>query len=116
MFVNWFPSIEYAVCLTGFRSIRELVVRFCVLFDSPDVFASGSEMCSLCYQTLLAIDVFFEFSDYFAFKVQLIGIPDQAEKDEVIKAVMDLKISQVEEGYTENAIKSRQVDNLKVQY
>ncbi|KAL6129957.1 hypothetical protein ACLB2K_068339 [Fragaria x ananassa] len=39
---------------------------------------------------------------------QLIGVPDQAEKDEVIKAVMDLKISQVEEGYTENAIKSRQ--------
>ncbi|XP_061996344.1 pentatricopeptide repeat-containing protein CRR2, chloroplastic [Rosa rugosa] len=39
---------------------------------------------------------------------QLIGVPDLAEKDEVIKAVMDLKNSEVEEGYTENAIKSRQ--------
>ncbi|XP_050387734.1 pentatricopeptide repeat-containing protein At3g46790, chloroplastic [Argentina anserina] len=39
---------------------------------------------------------------------QLIGVPDEAEKDEVIKAVMDLKISEVEEGYTESAIESRQ--------
>lgn len=43
--------------------------------------------------------------------MQLIGVPDQAEKDKVIKAVMDLKISEVEEGYTVNAIKSRQVDS-----
>lgn len=42
--------------------------------------------------------------------MQLIGVPDQAEKDKVINAVMDLKISEVEEGYTVNAIKSRQVD------
>ncbi|PQQ07773.1 plastid division protein CDP1 chloroplastic [Prunus yedoensis var. nudiflora] len=39
---------------------------------------------------------------------QLIGVPDQAEKDEVVKSVMDLKSAEIEEGYTMDAVASRQ--------
>ncbi|KAK4795008.1 hypothetical protein SAY86_013002 [Trapa natans] len=39
---------------------------------------------------------------------QLLGVPDQAEKDEIVKAVMQLKGIEVEEGYTMDAIKSRE--------
>lgn len=41
--------------------------------------------------------------------MQLLGVPDQAEKDEIVKAVMQLKGSEVEEGYTMDAVKSREV-------
>ncbi|CAB4308653.1 unnamed protein product [Prunus armeniaca] len=40
--------------------------------------------------------------------LQLIGVPDQAEKDEVVKSVMDLKSAEIEEGYTMDAVASRQ--------
>ncbi|KAK9925649.1 hypothetical protein M0R45_022920 [Rubus argutus] len=40
---------------------------------------------------------------------QLIGVPDQAEKDEVVKSVMDLKSAEIEEGYTMDAVGYRQV-------
>ncbi|CAL9018204.1 unnamed protein product [Prunus brigantina] len=43
----------------------------------------------------------------------LIGVPDQAEKDEVVKSVMDLKSAEIEEGYTMDAVASRQVETLK---
>ncbi|KAL6288558.1 hypothetical protein ACE6H2_006068 [Prunus campanulata] len=39
---------------------------------------------------------------------QLIGVPDQAEKDEVVKSVLDLKTAQMDDGYTMDAVKSRQ--------
>ncbi|KAI3866225.1 hypothetical protein MKW92_004036 [Papaver armeniacum] len=39
---------------------------------------------------------------------QLIGVTDQAEKDEIVKSVMNLKSADVEEGYTLDAVVSRQ--------
>lgn len=39
---------------------------------------------------------------------QLLGVPDQAEKDEIVKAVMHLKSSEIDEGYTTDAVVSRQ--------
>ncbi|XP_030541225.1 plastid division protein CDP1, chloroplastic isoform X2 [Rhodamnia argentea] len=39
---------------------------------------------------------------------QLLGLPDQAEKDEIVKSVMQLKRAEVEEGYTMDAVKSRE--------
>lgn len=41
--------------------------------------------------------------------LQLIGVPDRAEKDEVVKAVMSLKNAEIEEGYTMDVVASRQV-------
>lgn len=41
--------------------------------------------------------------------LQIIGLHEKAEKDEVVKAVLVLKNSEVEEGYTADALKSRQV-------
>ncbi|KAB2627506.1 pentatricopeptide repeat-containing protein [Pyrus ussuriensis x Pyrus communis] len=38
---------------------------------------------------------------------QLIGVPEQAEKDVVVEAVIDLKSAKIDEGYTMDAIKSR---------
>ncbi|KAH6832226.1 plastid division protein [Perilla frutescens var. hirtella] len=39
---------------------------------------------------------------------QIIGIHDQAEKDEIVKSVMHLKNAEIEEGYTKEAVMSRQ--------
>ncbi|XP_021761528.1 plastid division protein CDP1, chloroplastic-like [Chenopodium quinoa] len=39
---------------------------------------------------------------------QIIGVPDKAEKDQIVKSVMDLKNAEVEEGYTMEAVVSRQ--------
>ncbi|KAF8407429.1 hypothetical protein HHK36_006562 [Tetracentron sinense] len=39
---------------------------------------------------------------------QIVGVADQAEKDEIVKAVMDLKSAEIEEGYTLDAVVSRQ--------
>lgn len=41
--------------------------------------------------------------------MQVIGVPDQAEKDEVVKSVMDLKSAEIEEGYSMDAVGYRQV-------
>ncbi|XP_068305833.1 plastid division protein CDP1, chloroplastic-like [Pyrus communis] len=38
---------------------------------------------------------------------QLIGVPAKAEKDEVVKSVMELKSAEIEEGYTLDAVRSR---------
>lgn len=43
------------------------------------------------------------------FIVQLIGVPDQSEKDEIVKSVMELRNVEIEEGYSIDAIASRQV-------
>ncbi|XP_024200437.1 plastid division protein CDP1, chloroplastic-like [Rosa chinensis] len=40
---------------------------------------------------------------------QLIGVPDRAEKDEVVKSVMDLKSAEIEEGYTMDAVGYRRI-------
>ncbi|CAK7327882.1 unnamed protein product [Dovyalis caffra] len=40
--------------------------------------------------------------------VELVGVPDKAEKDEIVKSVMQLKNAEVEEGYTMDAVISRQ--------
>ncbi|CAL0323881.1 unnamed protein product [Lupinus luteus] len=39
---------------------------------------------------------------------QLIGVPDRAEKDEIVKAVMGLKSAEIDEGYTMDVVTSRQ--------
>lgn len=39
---------------------------------------------------------------------QILGVPDQAEKDEIVKSVMNLKNAEIEEGYTMDAVISRQ--------
>lgn len=46
--------------------------------------------------------------------LQLIGVSDQAEKDAIVKSVMDLKRAEIEEGYTMDAVISRQVKILRV--
>ncbi|MED6181128.1 hypothetical protein PIB30_016657 [Stylosanthes scabra] len=38
---------------------------------------------------------------------QLIGVPDRAEKDEIVKAVMGLKKAEIEEGYSLDVVESR---------
>lgn len=40
---------------------------------------------------------------------QLIGVPNKAEKDEIVKSVMQLKSAEIEDGYTMEAVMSRQV-------
>lgn len=40
---------------------------------------------------------------------QLIGVSNQAEKDEIVKSVMNLKSAEVDDGYTMDVIVSRQV-------
>ena len=40
---------------------------------------------------------------------QLIGVSSQAEKDEIVKSVMNLKSAEVDDGYTIDVIVSRQV-------
>ncbi|WVZ14405.1 hypothetical protein V8G54_011971 [Vigna mungo] len=39
---------------------------------------------------------------------QLIGVPDRAEKDEIVKAVMGLKNAEIDEGYTVDVVAARQ--------
>lgn len=39
---------------------------------------------------------------------QIVGVPNQAEKDEIVKSVMELKGAEIEEGYTIDALVSRQ--------
>ncbi|XP_059643714.1 plastid division protein CDP1, chloroplastic [Cornus florida] len=39
---------------------------------------------------------------------QIVGVPNQAEKDEIVKSVMDLKNAEIEEGYTMDVVVSRQ--------
>ncbi|EXB80302.1 hypothetical protein L484_025158 [Morus notabilis] len=39
---------------------------------------------------------------------KLIGVTDQAEKDEIVKSVMDLKNAEIEEGYSMDVVVSRQ--------
>lgn len=41
--------------------------------------------------------------------MQVIGARDQAEKDEIVKSVMDLQNAEIDEGYTRDAVVSRQV-------
>ncbi|KAK7314760.1 hypothetical protein VNO77_33288 [Canavalia gladiata] len=38
---------------------------------------------------------------------QLIGVPDRAEKDEIVKAVMGLKNAEIDEGYTMDVVTAR---------
>ncbi|GAB2270082.1 hypothetical protein Dimus_004995 [Dionaea muscipula] len=38
----------------------------------------------------------------------IIGVPHQAEKDQIVKSVMDLKNAEIEEGYTMESVTSRQ--------
>ena len=46
------------------------------------------------------------------FIVQLIGVPEKSEKDEIVKSVMELRNAEIEEGYSVDAIASRQVGTL----
>lgn len=54
---------------------------------------------------------FWRFENLFTsfLNLQIIGVPNQAEKDEIVKSVMDLKRAEIEEGYTMDAFMSRQV-------
>lgn len=44
---------------------------------------------------------------------QLLGVPAKAEKDEIVKSVMLLKRAEVEDGYTMDAVKSREVPSFQ---
>ena len=46
--------------------------------------------------------------------MQLIGVPDKAEKDEIVKSVMSLKNAEIEEGYTMDVVVSRQVKRFAI--
>lgn len=46
--------------------------------------------------------------------LQILGIPEQAEKDEIVKAAMEMKNSEIEDGYTADVIISRQVFELLI--
>lgn len=48
-------------------------------------------------------------SSNFCKKMQILGVSDQAEKDEIVKSAMQLKNAQIEEGYTADVVVSRQV-------
>ncbi|KAL9253469.1 Plastid division protein CDP1, chloroplastic-like protein [Drosera capensis] len=39
---------------------------------------------------------------------QIIGVPDNAEKDQIVKSVLNLRNAEIEEGYTTEAVTSRQ--------
>lgn len=41
--------------------------------------------------------------------LQILGIPDKSEKDEIVKSMKHLKLAEIEEGYTMDTIVSRQV-------
>lgn len=51
-------------------------------------------------------------SSNFCKKMQILGVSDQAEKDEIVKSAMQLKNAQIEEGYTADVVVSRQVGGL----
>jgi hypothetical protein len=40
---------------------------------------------------------------------QILGVTEKAEKDEIVKAAMDLKIAGIEDGYTAEVSTFRQV-------
>lgn len=42
-------------------------------------------------------------------KLQILGVPEKAEKDEVVKVAMELKSSGIDDEYTSDVIVSRQV-------
>ena len=46
--------------------------------------------------------------------MQIVGVRDQAEKDEIVKSVMDLKNAEIEVGYTMDAVVSCQVRIEKI--
>lgn len=48
--------------------------------------------------------------------LQLLGVTVQAEKDEIVKAVMELKNSTIEDGYTAETIVSRKVQDSVLHY
>lgn len=66
---------------------------------------------SVCIYNTTTLSYGFPLSLVCKFRMclQLLGLSLKAEKDEVVKAVMDLKGSEIEAGYTEDAIFSRQV-------
>ncbi|CAN6463399.1 unnamed protein product [Victoria cruziana] len=39
---------------------------------------------------------------------QILGVPDQAEKDEIVKSVMELRNAEIEDGYTLDAVMARE--------
>lgn len=45
----------------------------------------------------------------FCINLQILGVSDRAEKDEIVKSVMHLKNAEIEDGYTMDAVVSRQV-------
>ena len=68
----------------------------------------NSEPCSQSYFSCIVFSLC--LGSYWQGKIlQLIGVTDQAEKDEVVKSVMDLKSAEIEDGYSMDAVISRQV-------
>lgn len=58
---------------------------------------------------LLDIEIFSCLPYNFAINVQILGVSEKAEKDEIVKAVMELKNSEIEDGYTADIVRIRQV-------
>ncbi|KAF8014626.1 hypothetical protein BT93_H0439 [Corymbia citriodora subsp. variegata] len=82
---GWRPTAERAVRSRAWR-LKATATASRVLESPPT--RSAVEIPVTCYQ--------------------LLGLPDQAEKDEIVKSVMQLKRAEVEEGYTMEAVKSRE--------
>ncbi|KAI5334361.1 hypothetical protein L3X38_024494 [Prunus dulcis] len=72
----------------------------------PSAFCSGSGSCK-SLESLFSLRASSIICNSAIFNI-LIGVTDQAEKDEVVKSVMDLKSAEIEEGYTMDAFASRQ--------
>ncbi|KAJ4973587.1 hypothetical protein NE237_006761 [Protea cynaroides] len=85
------PNLDFP---TGFRSKRIRVIR-CGRSNLTELQAVENGQ--------IKTDVEIPVTCY-----QIIGVPDQAEKDEIVKSVMDLKSAEIEEGYTLDVVVSRQ--------
>lgn len=49
------------------------------------------------------------FYFYFCFLKQILGVPIGCSKDQVVKAAMQLRATEIEEGYNPSVLPSRQV-------
>ncbi|CAI0548713.1 unnamed protein product [Linum tenue] len=98
------PVISFPAGLVGFLSgsistgLRKRLVTV-----SPWILNAATPTCVLDNATVpAAATVEINVTCY-----QLVGLRDQAEKDEVVKSVIQLKSAEVEDGYTMDAIMSR---------
>lgn len=86
-------------------------VSFVCLTHEYDEFHPWNEI--IFFEILNVRDsVLFLWVYYYCGYEQILGVHDQAEKDEIVKSVMHLRNAQIEEGYTEDVVVSRKVGVL----